>query len=123
MLIHKASKGVIHRIFTGKTIWDPVTEKKIPQEVEATFENVSLDNPQEWVYLSNHSKFAPIILKFYPDIDLFFDEDGRISGIAVSFLPPPDEISAKKKEDAKQRGYTRSYRNLRPTGIFPDHSK
>lgn len=122
MLVHKATMGVLDRIWTGQHtrgpdgILNPVERPAVPSDV---------DNPEDWWEIPSRSSLVRRIRLYYPFLRPVVDEEGNL--VDVVLLCPEErqeaserarETKAAKVQEAARRGYQKAGR-VRPLGLMP----
>lgn len=122
MLIHKASMGVLDRIWTGRHIRKP-DGVLIPMERFAVLSDV--DDPENWWEIPSWGTLALKIRRFYPLLSPVVDEEGRLVDVVPLHSKMDQEAAegarkakAAKSQEATRRGY-RYAGKVRPLGLMP----
>lgn len=122
MLVHKATMGVLDRIWTGQHtrgpdgILNPVERLAVPSDV---------DNPEDWWEIPSRSSLARRIRLYYPFLRPVVDEEGNLVDVVLLYSEERQEASerarktkAAKVQEAARRGYRKAGR-VRPLGLMP----
>lgn len=122
MLVHKATMGVLDRIWTGQHtrgpdgILNPVERLAVPSDV---------DNPEDWWEIPSRSSLARRIRLYYPLLRPVVDEEGNLVDVVLLYSEERQEASeraretkAAKVQEAARRGYRKAGR-VRPLGLMP----
>ena len=122
MLVHKATMGVLDRLWTGRHTLGP-DGRQVPVELPAVLADV--DDPTEWWEIPSQSLLARKIRQYYPLLRPVMDENGGLVE-AVPLCSEADQEAAEKVRETKaariQEAARRGYRNagrVRPLGLMP----
>lgn len=122
MLVHKATMGVLDRIWTGQHtrgpdgILNPVERLAVPSDV---------DNPEDWWEIPSRGVLAQKIRRYYPLLRPVVDEEGCLVEVVPLCSEAEQEAAERAKEvkeaqtqKAARRGYRKAGR-VRPLGLMP----
>lgn len=122
MLIHKATMGVLDRIWTGR-------HSRVPDGVLTPVDRPAalsdVDDPETWWEIPSQGALARKIRRYYPLLRPVVDEEGRLVE-AVPLCPDEDQeaverarkAKAAKTQEAARRGYQKAGK-VRPLGLMP----
>ena len=122
MLVHKATMGVLDRLWSGQYIRG-ADGFQVPADRPATLADV--DDPTEWWEIPSRSPLARKIRRYYPLLRPVMDENGGLVE-AVPLCSKAEQEAAEKAREAKaariqeaaRRGY-REVKRVRPLGLMP----
>lgn len=119
MLVHKATMGVLDRVWTGKHAHRP-DGTLCPIDRPAVLADV--DDPEDWWEIPGTGPLARTIRMNYPWIRPETSLSGELTGVVVTrTLERQTEAQAvqeARREEARERGYKRTGR-MRPRGLMP----
>ena len=115
MLIHKATMGVLDRLWTGEYRRSP---DGMVQPADRWATPADVERPEEWWEVPSHGPLARTIRTHYPWLEPQVDEAGALIGVTVLREGPEGPEPGGRAEEAGRRGYRRR-RQLRPTGLMP----
>lgn len=117
MLVHKATMGVLDRLWTGQYARGP-DGTRVPLERPARLTDV--DDPEVWWEVPASSPLARKLRLHYPWLRPEVGEDGRLTDVVpirddeAGGEPDQEELA----QEARARGYQSVGRARRPRGLF-----
>lgn len=116
MIVHKATMGVVDRVYTGKNQTGP-DGVVVPVMREARLSDYPWLDPAEWWDVTDPA-LQKRLRRYYPDLRPVVDEAGEL--VDAEILRPEEDREAEKtaQAEARARGYKRKG-NLRRTGLMP----
>lgn len=119
MLIHKATMGVLDRVWLGQYTRGP-DGIQIPLEHPAVRSDV--EDPEAWWEISGKGPLAAKIRRYYPFLRPVTGPDGELADVTLleteGLERTRQEAAAARTQEARQRGYQRTGR-VRPKGLMP----
>lgn len=122
MLVHKATMGVLDRIWTGRHSQGP-DGVLTPVDRPAALSDV--EDPEAWWEIPSQGTLARKIRRYYPLLSPVVDGEGRLVE-AVPLCPDEDQEAAERArevntamtQEAARRGYRKAGK-VRPLGLMP----
>lgn len=116
MLVHKATMGILDRIWTGQHTRGP---DGILNPVERPARPSDVDDPEEWWEIPSSGTLAKKIRRYYPWITPEIGQDGKLVDVQIQRDTPKQAVIREElRKEAAKRGYKQPKR-LRPRGIMP----
>lgn len=117
MLIHKATMGVLDRVWLGKYQYDAKLGTKTPVLHAVTLSDV--DDPEDWWEIPSNSSLAKMVQRYYPRIFPEVDtETGQLVNVRIQKEKEEQTLAVPfAKSEAEQRGYKRRVQ-IRPKDVM-----
>ncbi len=118
MLVHKATRGVLDCIWTGRYIRGP-DGARLPLERPARLSDV--DDPEAWWEIPGAGPLARRVRRYYPFLRPVVDGEGRLADV-IPLRQEEGREAAGQAEERRREAGRRGYKNpgrVRPTGLMP----